>query len=190
IREFEKADRANPPQPGGVLFTGSSSIALWKDIASYFPEHRVLNRGFGGSNFTDLIYYAERVIMPYKPTKIFIYEGDNDIVQGDGAEKILANARKLRAMIREKLGDTPVVFISPKPSVARWHLKETYEAVNKALKEYAESEPNTEFADVWTPALDADGNVKKDIFVKDNLHLNAKGYQIWQQVLSKYLPEK
>jgi lysophospholipase L1-like esterase len=190
IREFEKADRANPPQPGGVLFTGSSSIALWKDIASYFPEHRVLNRGFGGSNFSDLLYYAERVIMPYQPTKIFIYEGDNDITQGDSPDQILANARQLRTLIREKLGDTPVVFISPKPSVARWQFKETYEAVNRALKAYAESEPNTEFADVWTPALDNDGNVKKDIFVKDNLHLNAKGYEIWQQVLSKYLPEK
>src|SRR5690606_41952537 len=78
----------------------------------------------------------------------------------------------------------------PLPPVPTRRSSDLYEAVNKALKEYAESEPNTEFADVWTPALDADGNVKKDIFVKDNLHLNAKGYQIWQQVLSKYLPEK
>lgn len=190
IRGFEKADRENPPAPGAVLFTGSSSIALWKDLASYFPDHRVLNRGFGGSNFTDLLYYADRVIMPYKPSMIFIYEGDNDIAQGDATDKILANAKKLRALIREKLGDTPVVFISPKPSVARWHLKANYESVNKALKEFAESEPNTEFADTWTPALDQDGNVRKDIFLEDNLHMNAKGYMIWQEVLSKYLPKK
>ncbi|MDV3310687.1 MAG: GDSL-type esterase/lipase family protein [Cyclobacteriaceae bacterium] len=190
IRGFEQADRANPPQSGGVLFTGSSSIALWKDLASYFPEYRVLNRGFGGSNFSDLLYYAERIIIPYKPSKIFVYEGDNDIAQGDATEKVLANARKLRELIRAKLGNTPVVFISPKPSVARWHLKSNYESVNAALKKFAESEPDTEFADVWTPALDENGNVRKDIFLEDNLHLNAKGYQIWKQVLSKYLPKK
>ena len=190
IRGFEQADRANPPAPGAVLFVGSSSIAMWKDLPSYFPEHRVLNRGFGGSNFSDLLYYAERVIMPYNPSMIFIYEGDNDIMQGDGTEKVLANARKLRDLIRSKLGDTPVVFISPKPSVARWHLKETYESVNEALRKYAEEEPNTEFADVWTPALDKNGNVQKDIFRDDNLHMNAKGYQIWKKVLSEYLPKK
>lgn len=189
IRKFEDADRANPPKPGGVLFTGSSSIALWKDLAAYFPEHRVLNRGFGGSNFSDLLHYAHRVIFPYKPSMIFVYEGDNDIQQGDTTEKILANARKLRGMIRAELGDTPVVFISPKPSIARWKLKENYEAVNEALRKYAESEPDTEFADVWTPALDNDGMVKQDIFLKDNLHLNAKGYEIWQQVIAEYLPK-
>ena len=188
IRKYEQADRSNPPAPGAVLFTGSSSIAMWKDIASYFPKHRVLGRGFGGSNFTDLLYYADRVIVPYKPSIVFIYEGDNDIAQGDAPEKILANARKLRGIIRAKLGNTPVVFISPKPSVARWHLKTAYESVNDALRKYAESEPDTEFADVWTPAIGKDGKVFSDIFLEDNLHMNAKGYQIWQKVLSKYLP--
>lgn len=189
ISAYEKADRANPPAPGAVLFTGSSSIAMWKDIASYFPKHRVLGRGFGGSNFTDLLYYANRVIFPYKPSVIFIYEGDNDIAQGDAPEKILDNARKLREMIRAKLGNTPVVFISPKPSIARWNLKSAYESVNDVLRKFAESEPDTEFADVWTPAIGQDGKVLNDIFLEDNLHMNAKGYQIWQKVLSKFLPK-
>lgn len=190
IRWFEQEDRAKPPAPGVALFTGSSSIALWKDIASSFPGHRVLNRGFGGSNFEDLLHYTDRVIFPYNPSVIFVYEGDNDIMQGDGTEQVLSNARKLREMIRSRLGDTPVVFISPKPSVARWHLRRTYESVNDALRKFAESEPNTEFADVWTPAIGKDGKVMEDIFLEDNLHLNSKGYRIWQKVLSAYLPEK
>lgn len=190
IRKYEQADRANPPAPGAALFTGSSSIAMWKDIASYFPKHRVLGRGFGGSNFTDLLYYVDRVIVPYKPSIIFIYEGDNDIAQGDEPEKIIGNARKLRELIRAKLGNTPVVFISPKPSIARWHLKAKYESVNSALRKFAESEPDTEFADVWTPAIGKDGKVLNDIFLEDDLHMNAKGYRIWQKVLSEYLPKK
>ena len=189
ISKFEKLDKENPPEPGAILFVGSSSIAMWKDLADYFPKHRVLNRGFGGSNFTDLIFYVDRVIFPYKPSMIFVYEGDNDIAQGDTPEKILENAKKLRDMIREGVGDTPVIFISPKPSVARWKMKTEYEAVNMRLKNYAEAEPETEFADVWTASLGTDGKVLDDIFLKDNLHMNAKGYRIWQKVLVPFLPQ-
>ena len=189
ISNFEQRDQQNVPEPGAVLFVGSSSIAMWKDIADYFPKHRVLNRGFGGSNFTDLIHYADRVIFPYKPSMIFVYEGDNDIAQGDSPEKILENAKKLRDMIRNAAGKTPVIFISPKPSIARWNLKSAYEAVNEQLRKYAESEPETEFADVWTASLGKDGKVLDNIFLDDDLHMNAKGYKIWQKVLLPYLPK-
>lgn len=189
IRKFEQSDQESAPQPGAILFVGSSSIAMWKDIADYFPKHRVLNRGFGGSNFTDLIHYADRVIFPYKPSMIFVYEGDNDIAQGDSAGKILENAKKLRGMIRKAAGNTPVIFISPKPSIARWNMKSAYETVNEQLRKYAESEPETEFADVWTASLGKDGKVLDYIFLDDNLHMNAKGYRIWQKVLLPYLPK-
>lgn len=189
ISKFEQRDREDPPEPGAILFVGSSSIAMWKDVADYFPDHRVLNRGFGGSNFSDLIYYADRVIFPYKPSMIFVYEGDNDIAQGDTPEKILSNARKLRGMIRKAVGNVPVIFISPKPSIARWNLKGDYEAVNAQLMGYAKSEPKTEFADVWTASLGKDGKVLDDIFLDDDLHMNAKGYRIWQKVLLPFLPK-
>ncbi|WPP50974.1 SGNH/GDSL hydrolase family protein [Catalinimonas niigatensis] len=187
IQKFEAKDAENPVEPGAVLFVGSSSIAMWKDVDTYFPEQRVLNRGFGGSDFEDLIYYTDRVIYPYQPSKIFIYEGDNDIASGDSPGKIMKRAKKLRKMIRKELGDTPVVFISPKPSVARWELKNQYEEVNAMLKEYAEKEDNTEFADVWTPALDENGKVVEHIFLEDNLHMNAEGYKIWQKALAPYV---
>lgn len=187
VKKFETRDAQNPVEPGAILFVGSSSIAMWQDIDQYFPDERILNRGFGGSNFEDLIYYTDRLIFPYKPSKVFVYEGDNDIASGDKPKKIMKRAKKLRKMIRKELGDTPVVFISPKPSVARWELKEQYETLNAMLKEYAEQESNTEFADVWTPALGEDGKVVEHIFLKDNLHMNADGYKIWQKALAPYV---
>lgn len=187
IQKFEKNDAESGIDEGAILFVGSSSIAKWTDVDEYFPSKKVLNRGFGGSNFIDLLYYADRVIYPYKPSKIFIYEGDNDLAMGESTKKTLNRAKKLRKMIRKNLGDTPVVFISPKPSVARWELKEEYEELNAMLKEYAENEENTEFADVWNPALDENGKVLTDIFVQDNLHMNPKGYKIWQEVLAPYV---
>ena len=187
IRQFERQDSLNPVAPGAVLFVGSSSIAKWQDVADYFPGQRVINRGFGGSEFSDLLHYADRVIDPYQPAKIFIYEGDNDLANGESPEQILAEAKQLRSKIRKALGDTPVVFISPKPSVARWKLKDQYEVLNAMLKKYAAREKNTEFADVWTPALDENGRVFSHIFVEDSLHMNAAGYRIWQKALAPYL---
>lgn len=190
IQKFEKADRENPVETGRVLFIGSSSIAKWQDVGDYFPEVKVLNRGFGGTQFSDLIHYADRVIYPYKPSKIFIYEGDNDLSAGDSPKSILKEAKKLRKMIAKNLGKTvPVIFISPKPSVARWELEKEYLTTNALLKKYADKKPYTEYADVWFPALDDDGMVFKHIFLKDNLHMNAEGYKIWQKVLKPFLEE-
>lgn len=187
IQQFERQDSLDPVAPGAVLFVGSSSIARWQDLADHFPDQRVLNRGFGGSEFSDLLHYADRVIYPYQPAKIFIYEGDNDLANGESPEQILDEAKQLRAKIRKALGDTPVVFISPKPSVARWNLKDQYETLNASLAEYAAQEEHTEFADVWIPALDEDGRVLSHIFVADSLHMNAAGYRIWQKALAPYL---
>lgn len=190
IQKFEQRDKEMPPKMGSILFVGSSSIAKWQDVGNYFPEYSVLNRGFGGSQFSDLIHYAHRVIYPYQPSRVFVYEGDNDIGAGDTPESILKEAKKLRKMIAKNLGkEVPVIFISPKPSVARWKLKDKYLAANALLKKYADKTRNTEFADVWTPALDEDGMVFKHIFLEDNLHMNAEGYKIWQKALSPYLKE-
>jgi lysophospholipase L1-like esterase len=187
IQNFEEKDKADPPAEGAILFTGSSSIAMWQDVADHFPDHEVINRGFGGSEFSDLLYYKERVIYPYKPSKIFIYEGDNDIAAGEDPKDILKEAKKLRKAIKKELPGVPVIFISAKPSVSRWHLRQKYEELNKGLQKYAKKTKNTEYADVWTPALDENGEVRKDIFLEDNLHMNAKGYKIWQEVLTPYV---
>ncbi|PPK84595.1 lysophospholipase L1-like esterase [Neolewinella xylanilytica] len=184
IENFEAADAEDPVAPGVILFVGSSSVVMWKTLAEDLEGHRVLNRGFGGSNFNDLLHYADRVIYPYQPKAVFVYEGDNDIAAGSSPKNVLQAARKLRKMIAKNLGgEVPVVFISPKPSVARWDLKEAYEAANDRLASFAESKDHTYFVDVWTPALLPDGTVRKDIFVGDNLHMNAAGYDIWEAAI-------
>jgi lysophospholipase L1-like esterase len=187
IQKFEKSDQANPPSPGSNLFVGSSSITIWTDIDQYFPGYAVLNRGFGGSQFSDLLFYVDRVIIPYSPAKIFIYEGDNDIAAGKKPATVLKQVKSLRKIIAKKLPGVPVVFISVKPSVARWHLKEQYEAFNTGLEAYAKKTRLTEFVDVWSAMLDEQGKVYTSIFREDNLHMNPEGYKLWQPVLMPYL---
>jgi lysophospholipase L1-like esterase len=170
-----------------ILFTGSSSIRLWKDLALDYPEHNIVNRGFGGSEMHDLLYFANKLILPYNPKVIFIYEGDNDINSGKAPDQILQTADSLLVTIRKTLPTTPIIFISSKPSVARWHIKSKYEVYNKKLKSWTRSNENVEFADIWTPMLDRQGNVRTYLFIEDRLHMNKNGYAIWARVLRKYL---
>jgi lysophospholipase L1-like esterase len=172
-----------------VLFTGSSSIKMWSSLQSDFPKYNIVNRGFGGSQTSDLLYFFDKLIQPYNPEKIFIYEGDNDISVGKSSAQILSTMDSVITLIRQRVSNkVPVYIISPKPSISRWHLKDKYIEVNKLMSELASKKDKVYFIDVWTPALDADGTVFKDIFLEDGLHMNAKGYAIWVSVLQRYLP--
>lgn len=171
-----------------ILFTGSSSIRMWKSLATDFPNHNTLNRGFGGSEMTDLLYYAEQLIIKHHPKEIFIYEGDNDINSGKSPDEILKTADQLLTLIRTKLPkNIKIFFISPKPSLARWHLKETYLTYNQQLKSWTKQHKKVFFVDVWSPLLNSNGEVLKDIFIQDGLHLNEKGYKIWAKAIEGFL---
>ena len=171
-----------------MLFTGSSTIRMWKSLAADFPDKNVLNRGFGGSQMDDLIYFADKLVVAYNPKKVFIYEGDNDLAANKSSEQILEQASKLLSIIREKLpAKTKVYFISAKPSLSRWSLKDKYLDFNSKLKAWTATQKNVEFIDMWAPMLGADGTVMKDIFIEDGLHMNAKGYAIWAKHFKRYL---
>lgn len=170
-----------------LLFAGSSSIRLWEDMESAFPGYHVINNGFGGSHFSDLLYYYDKLIAPYQPDVLFIYEGDNDIASDKEPKSILKEAQQLVGMIKRDKPDTKIVLISPKPSLARWELKAEYKQLNGLLEEFARQTKGVEFADMWEAMVDEDGNVYRDIFVDDNLHLNAKGYKIWEEVIGRHI---
>lgn len=170
-----------------ILFTGSSSIRMWHNLAESFPGKNVLNRGFGGSEMSDMLYYTPQLILKHKPALVFIYEGDNDIAAGRSTEQILAHADSLVKVIHAALPKTKIVFISPKPSGARWHLKAQYEDFNSKLAQFTKSRKRVYFADVWLPMLDATGNLLPGLFLDDNLHMNEKGYVIWTKVLNQFL---
>jgi len=170
-----------------VVFTGSSSVRMWKDVEDYFPEYNVINNGFGGSQFSDLLFFYNEMFLKLKPDILFIYEGDNDINDNKKPGKILKEAKQLVAIIQNDLPNTRIVFISPKPSIARVHLKNKYITFNNKLERYCNRTKNADFVDVWTPMLDKQGNVFKDIFLEDGLHMNKKGYDIWGNVIGEFL---
>jgi lysophospholipase L1-like esterase len=187
IEELVQKEHQFEPGKKLVLFTGSSSVRMWKDVAEYFPDYNVINHGFGGSHFSDLIYYYEELIPKYNPDYLFIYEGDNDIASNKKPGKILKEAKELVGHIQQDLPKTKVVLISPKPSVARWHLSKNYQKLNKKLERFAKKTDNLEYADVWSAMLDENDQVFTDVFLDDNLHMNKKGYDIWGKVIGEFM---
>lgn len=189
IQAFKKQDSTQMPLPGQILFTGSSSFTLWKDVQNYFPGKPIVNRGFGGSTLADLIYYKEDVILPYKPKQIVIYCGENDFAASDTVTvaTVVDRFKTLFGWIQSKYKNIPFAYVSMKPSPSRQHLMPKYEQANRLIKEYISKHPNTAFIDVYHAMLKPDGTPMTDIFLGDNLHMNTKGYAIWQQLMAPHL---
>jgi lysophospholipase L1-like esterase len=187
IRAFEKLDLLNPPVKAAILFVGSSSIRLWKDLDTAFPDHRVLNRGFGGSETSDVIYFFDRVVSVYKPSKIIFYEGDNDIANGKTASEVLADFKIFIGLVNKQLPGSPVGFIAIKPSPSRWDKHEEMEIANNRISKLAAKTPNLQFIDVYTRMLGPDGKPIPEIFLSDSLHMNERGYDIWIDAVSPFV---
>jgi lysophospholipase L1-like esterase len=186
-----RSQNANASSSKPIVFTGSSSIRMWRDLQQRFPEYNVINSGFGGSQTSDMFYFAEELIVGYKPKQVFIYEGDNDLGELKTPEQVLLDAGKLLNYIRGRLSrKVQVAFITPKPSIRRWHLRGEYETYIRMLKDWAGRQKNVVCVDVWSPMLDANGELRKDLFLEDDLHMNAKGYDIWTSTIKPYLKSK
>jgi lysophospholipase L1-like esterase len=189
IANFKKKDAASFPPANAILFVGSSSFRKWEDVASYFPNYTIINRGFGGSTLPDMIRYEKDIIFPYHPKQIVIYCGENDVASSDTvtAQVVFTRFKKLYTDIRLVMPTVPVLFVSLKPSPSRWQMRDRMIAANKLIKKYLKKKNNAAFVSVWNEMLAADGKPIPDIFVGDNLHMNAKGYAIWQKLIEPYL---
>jgi lysophospholipase L1-like esterase len=189
IQAFEAADRKAPPPRGAVLFIGSSTIRLWKTLAQDFPEHRVINRGFGGSQIADCTAFAERIIFPYEPRTIFLRAGGNDLHAGKSPEQVFADFKAFVARVHAKLPDTEIVYISLSPAIARWTEAEKTRVLNRLVKDYVERTPRLKYVEAYNISLSPDGTPRPELFAKDRLHFNAEGYKLLAQRVRPYLPK-
>ena len=183
IAAFEVADRRDPPAPGGVVFVGSSSIRLWPALGDDFPGVHVLQRGFGGSHLSDVVRYAPRIVLPYRPRLIVVYAGDNDLWEGKSPDSVFRDYQAFVRLVGQALPETRIAYISIKPSGSRWAIADKMRAANAMIREYTAGNPRLSYVDVFTPMLDSSGNPREDLFVADRLHLSARGYELWRSIL-------
>jgi lysophospholipase L1-like esterase len=184
IDKFTQGDVTNPPPRDGVVFVGSSSIVKWTSLEQDFPGVKVINRGFGGSELADSVYYADRVVIPYQPRTVVLYAGDNDLNAGKTPETVFADFKAFAAKIHAALPRTRIVYIAIKPSPSRWKIKDKVVAANALIAAECAKDKRFAYADIYTPMLNAKGEPRPELFVKDMLHMNEAGYAVWKPVLA------
>jgi lysophospholipase L1-like esterase len=187
IARFVEADRAAMPAPGGVVFVGSSSIRFWNTLAQDFPFVHIVQRGFGGSRLADAVRYADRIVIPYRPSLVVLYAGDNDIDAGRTAQQVLDDYVAFVARVRRDRPGQRIAFISIKPSPARASQLATVRAANALVRDYAAKGEGLDFIDVFTPMLGPDGAPDPALFGPDRLHMNAAGYALWRRLVEPVL---
>ena len=139
------------------MFVGSSSIRLWKTLAADFPGLPVFNRGFGGSEMADSVYFAERIVLKYHPREVVVYAGDNDLANGNAPEQVIEAFKQFVAKVHAALPETHIAYISVKPSPSRWKLADKMRATNEGIQAFTQSDPQLAFIDVFHPMLGPDG---------------------------------
>lgn len=188
IKNFKQQDSASFPSKNAILFVGSSSFRKWTDVQSDFPDYKIINRGFGGSTLPDVIRYEKDIIAPYHPKQVVIYCGDNDLASSDTvtANVVLKRFKELFHLIRSDLPKANIAFVSIKPSPSRIQLFSKMQQANALIKKFLKKQKNTSFINVFDPML-VNNQPRPDIFLSDNLHMNEKGYAIWQKAIQPYL---
>ena len=187
LAAFAAADLRKTPEPGGVLFVGSSSIRLWDNLESQFDGARVIKRGFGGSRLSDCVRLLDRLVIKYRPRTVLLYAGDNDLAEGSTPEQVLERVKAFADGVHGRLPETRVTFISIKPSPARQALLERARAANRLVQDYAVSHPGVDYIDVFTPMLAADGSPRRELYAQDALHLNDAGYALWRRLIRPFV---
>lgn len=187
INSLTEIDLKQNPPKNPVLFVGSSSMRLWRNLRESFPNLNVINRGFGGSRLEDTNYYFDRIVTPYNPRIVVLYAGENDINDGITPEKLANDYKKFAELMHQKLPKAKIIYVSMKPSPSRWKLADNFRQANNLIKTEIAKDKHAVFIDVWSAMLDAKGEPRPELFQADMLHMKENGYAIWKGLLQKYL---
>jgi lysophospholipase L1-like esterase len=186
MQKFESQDKETPSPKGEIVFTGASSIVRW-DLKEYFPDLKVLNRGFGGSEMADAARYAPRIVVPHAPRIVVLYPGENDIARGVTADTVGAGFQQFVKKIHGPLPKTRIIAIGLKPTPVRWQFIDEMRRANKLIKGYCESQAGCLYINVEPEMLGADGRPRPELFVSDGEHMTPEGYKIWTRLVRPHL---
>lgn len=187
VAAYEAADAKSPPPKGGILFIGSSTIRLWKTLAEDYPDSKVINRGFGGTEIVDSTHFADRLIFPHAPKQIFLRAGGNDIHNGRTPKQVAADFAEFVRVIHGRLPMTEILFISVSPAPSRWGEADKNRELNRRIREMALEMPRVGFVDTFDMVLGPDGLARPDLFVKDRLHFSPEGYKLLREQVRPFL---
>ena len=177
-----KQDVETMPSVEGVMFVGGSTIAKW-DQHHYFPQYRTINRGIAGSRISDATRYADRLIVPLKPSTIIFCSGEVDAAGGATADQLQADINAFIAKIHSTLPKTHIVLLAIPPSPAHITGWSAASAANEKLKDALAKEKQVHFLDIGELLTTPDGKPIADLFGDDHDLMSKDGYELVSQVV-------
>ncbi len=190
IKAFEKQDSLLMPPKGQIVLAGSSTFRLWFSAKEDLAGFPIINRGFGGSQMSDVNFYFDRIVSKYEPKMILVYEGDNDLASGESPESVFEDFKIFAEKVKRQLPNTKVGFCSIRPSLARVNILEKQKQANRMIQQYCRNNKGFYYVDIQKDFYQKNGNLMPDIFVSDKLHMNKKGYDIWTKATRKFLKKR
>jgi lysophospholipase L1-like esterase len=189
---YEATDTTNPPPSHAILLAGDSQFYRWKTFHEDLPDYTVVNRGIDSFQTSDLIFFTDRLVLPYRPRLIILHVGGNDVHNGKSPEQVLADFKTFVVKVRTALPGVPIAFTSLTPSPGRWSEAAQRKETNRILKEYIATQPNLRFIDLWDAMLTTDGQPREDLWGEDRVHPNHAGYLLRVKIMRPILgqPDK
>ncbi len=189
VQKLEQLDQQESYPDDAILFLGSSSIRLWKNIKEDMAPYTPIRRGYGGAHFTDLIHFTDRLSDPHKFQAIVLFVA-NDITGGDKdlePKEVESLFKFFIKQVRAKHPITPVFYIQVTPTNSRWTVWDKIQEGNNLIKNYCQKHDNLYFIETAENYLGADGKPIADLFIQDQLHMKQAGYDIWKRVIKAEL---
>ena len=170
-----------------VLFAGDSLIDQWPDLESHFPGLKVINRGISGDTSRELLFRLKRDVLAYRPSRIVILIGTNDLAEGISPRRIAASISRMADDVRRFGGGVPIILCRVLPRTKIPGLfPDKIRALNGQIDSLAAKRKHVSVCDAFAPLANEDGSCREDLFT-DGLHLNAAGYRTLAAVLKPSL---
>jgi lysophospholipase L1-like esterase len=189
VAAYEAADRATPAPRGAILLVGDSQFFRWRTLSEDLPGYTVVNRGIDSFQMSDLLRFAERLVLPYAPRLIVTHAGGNDVNNGRTADQVLADLQAFVAKVRTALPVVPIAFSSITPGPGRWDQAAVRTRTNEVVKQWVTTQSHMHFIDLWNVMLTPAGQPREDIWVADRIHPNQAGYRIRVEAMRSILGE-
>jgi lysophospholipase L1-like esterase len=190
IKAFEKQDSISMPAKGQILLVGSSTFRFWVTSKEDLVGYPTINRGFGGSQMSDMNFYFDRIVSKYEPKFILVYEGDNDLAANESPQSIFDDFKIFAEKVKTQLPNTKVGYCSIRPSIARTNIRDKQIEVNQLIENFCKKNIGFYFVDIYKEFFLQNGDLMPDVFVSDKLHLNKQGYEIWTKATRKFLKKR
>lgn len=192
VQAYEAADKTTPPPKGAILLVGDSQFYRWKTLAEDLPDYTTINRGIDSFQFSDILHFFDRLVLPYKPRMIVLHVGGNDVHNGKTAERVLEDLKAFVTKVRATQPNVPIAFSSLTPGPGRWDEAERRKQTNKLIKDYIATQNNLRFIDLWDAMLTPDGKPREELWVADRIHPNHDGYLVRVKIMRPLLgkPDK